>query len=46
MQYLTVAEIEDCDFWTADKRLYNALAKKVPRIKYGGEFQGGGPGSQ
>ncbi|MEW5899261.1 MAG: type II toxin-antitoxin system VapC family toxin [Bacillota bacterium] len=46
MQYLAVAEIEDCDFWTADKRLCNALAKKVPRLKYVGEFQGGGPGSQ
>jgi predicted nucleic acid-binding protein len=38
MQYLAVAEIEDCDFWTADKRLCNALAKKVSRLKYIGDY--------
>lgn len=45
MQYLAVAEIEDCDLWTADKRLCNALAKKVPRLKYVGNFLDGRPES-
>ena len=45
MQYLAVAEIKDCDFWTADKRLCNALGGKSPRLKYVGDFQDGRPES-
>jgi len=45
MQYLAVAEIKDCDFWTADKRLFNALEGKSPRLKFVGDFQDGHPES-
>ncbi|MBI2266710.1 MAG: type II toxin-antitoxin system VapC family toxin [Armatimonadetes bacterium] len=36
MQYLALAEIKDCEFWTADKKLFNALGNKAPRLKYVG----------
>ena len=38
MQYLAVAELEDCQFWTSDKRLANSLRGKVGRIKWVGEY--------
>ena len=37
MQYLAVAELEDCEFWTSDKRLANSLQGKVKRIRWVGE---------
>ena len=38
MQYLAVAEMENCEFWTSDRRLANALQGKVKRIRWvGGE---------
>jgi len=30
--YLAVAEYADCPFWTADRRLYNAVKDKFKRI--------------
>jgi len=37
MQYLAVAEMEDCELWTADKRLYNSLKGKNNRVRWIGE---------
>lgn len=37
MQYLAVAELEDCELWTADKRLANNLKGKNKNIHYLGE---------
>jgi len=37
MQYLAVAELEDCEFWTSDKRLVNSLQGKTSRIRWVGE---------
>lgn len=38
MQYLAVAELEDCELWTADRRLANSLRGKVNRIKWVGDY--------
>ena len=37
-QYVAVAELKDCEFWTNDRRLINSLQAKVPRIKWAGEY--------
>ena len=37
MQYLAVAELEDCAFWTLDKKLVHAMRGKNPRLKWVGE---------
>jgi predicted nucleic acid-binding protein len=31
--YLALAEELDCEFWTADGRLYNAVHRRFPRIR-------------
>lgn len=38
-QYLAVAERLDCDFWTADKRLFNAASDRFPWVKWIGNFE-------
>lgn len=38
MYYLAVAELQDCELWTADGRLARSLYGKVKRIKWVGEF--------
>ncbi len=38
MQYVAVAELEDCELWTADRRLAHSLQGKVKRIKWVGEY--------
>ncbi|MDH5365239.1 MAG: type II toxin-antitoxin system VapC family toxin [Dehalococcoidia bacterium] len=38
MQYLAVAELNDCELWTNDKRLVNSLQGKVTRIRWVGEY--------
>jgi len=38
MQYLAVAELEDCEFWTADRKLANSLRNKVKRIRWVGDY--------
>ncbi len=40
MQYLAVAELEDCELWTADRRLVNSLKGKNKRIRWIGEHTG------
>jgi predicted nucleic acid-binding protein len=37
--YLALAEILDCEFWTADERLFNAVKDKFPRVKWIGRLQ-------
>ncbi|MBI2287632.1 MAG: type II toxin-antitoxin system VapC family toxin [Chloroflexi bacterium] len=40
MQYLAVAELEDCDFWTLDRKLVKALRLKGnKRVKWVGEHK-------
>jgi predicted nucleic acid-binding protein len=38
MQYLAAAELEDCEFWTLDKRLVNTLRGKERRIRWVGDY--------
>ena len=35
--YLSAAEQEGCDFYTADRRLYNSVQSELPRVKHVGE---------
>ncbi len=37
MQYLAVAELEDCELWTTDRKLVNTV-RQNKRIKWVGEF--------
>lgn len=37
-QYLAVAERLQCEFWTADERLYNALNQELTWIRWLGNF--------
>ena len=37
-QYLALAERLDCEFWTADKRLFNAVKGDFPLIRWVGNF--------
>jgi predicted nucleic acid-binding protein len=32
--YLALAELNDCEFWTADERLYNSVNQKLPWVKW------------
>ena len=36
MQYLAVAELEDCEFWTLDRKLINAVGNKNQRVRWVG----------
>ncbi|MDE2769240.1 MAG: type II toxin-antitoxin system VapC family toxin [Chloroflexota bacterium] len=36
--YLALAEVLDCDFWTADLRLYRSARTSASRIRWIGEF--------
>ena len=38
MQYLAVAELEDCEFWTLDRKLINSLRGKNRRVKWVGNY--------
>jgi predicted nucleic acid-binding protein len=40
MQYLAVAELEDCELWTADRKLVDALRGKSNRVKWVGNLTG------
>lgn len=37
-QYLAVSERYGSEFWTTDQRLYNALAARLDRIRFLGDF--------
>jgi predicted nucleic acid-binding protein len=40
--YLQLAEQTDCEFWTADRKLYNALRDTTPWVKWLADYQGQG----
>lgn len=35
-QYLAVASVAGCELWTLDKRLYNAVSRELPWVRYAG----------
>jgi predicted nucleic acid-binding protein len=37
--YLALAESLNCDFYTGDKKLYNAVKDKLPYVKWIGEYK-------
>ena len=40
--YLALADILECDLWTADERFFNSVKERQPRIRWLGEFKKGG----
>ena len=36
--YLALAEILECDLWTADERFFNSVKDRQPRVKWLGNF--------
>ena len=32
--YLALAQLDRCDFWTADRRLYNTVKEELPWVKW------------
>ncbi|GIV76846.1 MAG: hypothetical protein KatS3mg050_1240 [Litorilinea sp.] len=36
--YLALAQLHQCDFWTADEKLYNAVKDALPWVKWVGNF--------
>lgn len=38
-QYLALAERLNCEFWTADERLFNAVSTQMPTVKWLGTWQ-------
>jgi predicted nucleic acid-binding protein len=38
-QYLAVAQMIGCEFWTADERLINSLQGKLPWVRWIGDYQ-------
>ncbi len=39
-QYLAAAERLECEFWTADQRLFNAVGKDLAWVRWLGNFEG------
>ena len=37
--YLALAQLHDCEFWTADERLYNAVKPELPWVRWLGELR-------
>ena len=38
--YLALAQTLDCEFWTADERLYNAIKDQLPWVRWLGLYVG------
>ena len=36
--YLALAQLDRCDFWTADEKLYNAAKDKLPWVNWVGDY--------
>lgn len=36
--YVAVARMHDCEFWTGDKRFYNAVAKEIDTVRWIGDY--------
>jgi predicted nucleic acid-binding protein len=39
--HLALAEMMNCEFWTADRRLFNVVKDKLPWVHWLREFEGG-----
>jgi len=39
--YLALAERENCEYWTADERLWNAVKSKLPWVHWLGDYKPG-----
>lgn len=37
--YLALAQLQGCEFWTADERLYNAVGEHLDWVKWIGDYQ-------
>lgn len=37
--YLALAQMQDCELWTADQRLYNAVRQELPWVKWLGDYR-------
>lgn len=35
--YIALAEIEECEMWTADRRLVRSVQERVPKVRWVGE---------
>lgn len=40
--YLALAGILECELWTADERFFNSVREHQPRVRWLGEYSGGG----
>jgi predicted nucleic acid-binding protein len=38
--YLALAELHDCEMWTADRRFVRSAQTKFPRVRWIGEYRG------
>jgi predicted nucleic acid-binding protein len=38
MTYVALAEVNKCEFWTADERLYNSVHHRLPWVRWIGEL--------
>lgn len=38
-QFLSLAEHEDCEYWTADRRFYETVRQDHPRVRWLGAYQ-------
>ena len=43
--YLAVAQLNSCEFWTADKRLYNAVHPELAWVNWIGDYSAGSDGA-
>ena len=39
-QYLALAESQNCELWTADKRMWNSIGGKLAWVRWMGDYQG------
>ncbi len=39
--YLALADIMECELWTADERFFNSVKEHQPRVSWIGEFEAG-----
>ena len=38
--YLALGEVEECEVWTADRRLLNLVGARMPRLRWVGQYDG------
>jgi predicted nucleic acid-binding protein len=44
--YLALAQLNQCDFWTADEKLFNTVNGQLPWVKWVGHARSSGTGSE